>query len=89
MTLLSASCGKVIKLTNNHILVKDSKGTKVDYVLNKYRRSNQDTCINQKSLVWLNEKIFLGQVIADGASTEGGELAVGQNILIVHTLGRL
>ena len=49
MTLLSASCGKVIKLTNNNILVKDSKGTKVDYVLNKYRRSNQDTCINQKS----------------------------------------
>ena len=85
MTLLSASCGKVIKLTNNHILVKDSKGTKVDYVLNKYRRSNQDTCINQKSLVWLNEKIFLGQVIADGASTEGGELAVGQNILIAYT----
>ena len=54
-------------------------------MLNKYRRSNQETCINQKPLVWIGEKIFMGQVIADGASTEGGELAVGQNILVAYT----
>ena len=55
------------------------------YLLTKYRRSNQETCINQKPLVWVHEKVFMGQVIADGASTEGGELSVGQNILIAYT----
>ena len=54
------------------------------YLLTKYRRSNQETCINQKPLVWVHEK-FYRQAIADGASTEGGELAVSQNILIAYT----
>ena len=48
------------------------------------QRSNQDTCINQTPLVSINDKIFTGQVLADGASTQGGELAVGQNILIAY-----
>ena len=54
------------------------------YSLIKYQRSNQDTCINQRPLVSVNEKVTVGQVIADGASTEGGELSVGQNILIAY-----
>jgi|TARA_B110000444_G_C18847900_1_gene603300 DNA-directed RNA polymerase subunit beta len=84
MTLLSVNCGKVVALTKGKIIVKDKKNNYIRYNLTKYQRSNQDTCINQKILVALHEKIFTGQVIADGASTESGELAVGQNILIAY-----
>jgi DNA-directed RNA polymerase subunit beta len=84
MTLLSVTNGKVVTLNDDKIVVNDKGGNKISYTLNKYQRSNQDTCINQKPLVSLNEKIFTGQVIADGASTEGGELAVGQNIIISY-----
>ncbi len=85
MTILSNNCGKVISLLNNTISVQDKNGIIINYLLNKYRRSNQETCINQKPLVWMNEKVFTGQVLADGSSTEGGELAVGQNILVAYT----
>ena len=84
MTVLSANNGKVVGLTDGKIAVQDKKGNTFSYTLTKYQRSNQDNCINQKPFVSLNEKIFTGQVIADGASTEGGELAVGQNILISY-----
>jgi DNA-directed RNA polymerase subunit beta len=85
MTLLSLNCGKVSNILDTHIIIQDKNGTNLHYRLTKYRRSNQETCINQKPLVWLHEKVFMGQVLADGASVEGGELAVGQNILIAYT----
>ncbi len=50
--------------------------------LTKYRRSNQSTCINQKPIVHVGERVSRGQVIADGAATEGGELALGRNVLV-------
>ena len=84
MTVMSAGCGKVIKLTEGTISIKDKKGSILTYNLTKYQRSNQDTCINQKPLVAINEKVLTGQIIADGASTEGGELSVGQNIVIAY-----
>jgi DNA-directed RNA polymerase subunit beta len=84
MTLLSIHTGKVVKLSGEDIYIKDKKGSHVRYILGKYQRSNQDTCINQEPIVFLNEKVFTGQVLADGASTQGGELAVGQNILIAY-----
>ena len=63
MTLLSSMNGKVIRLDDDKIIIRDQRGHKINYTLNKYQRSNQDTCINQKSLVSLNEKIFIGQVL--------------------------
>ncbi len=84
MTVLSACCGKVIKITDGKIFVKDKNCTIFTYNLTKYQRSNQDTCINQRPLVAINEKVNTGQIIADGASTEGGELSVGQNIVIAY-----
>jgi DNA-directed RNA polymerase subunit beta len=48
----------------------------------KYRRSNQNTCINQRPIVRVGERVLRGQVIADGAATEGGELALGRNVLV-------
>jgi DNA-directed RNA polymerase subunit beta len=84
MVILSLTSGKVVCLTDNIISIKDRENNNLVYYLNKYQRSNQDTCLNQKSLVSLNEKVCRGQVIADGTSTEGGELSVGQNILIAY-----
>ena len=52
------------------------------YNLTKFRRSNQNTCINQKPIVCVGQKITHGQVLADGPSTEAGELALGQNVLV-------
>lgn len=84
MVILSVTNGKVFSLTDDTISVRDRENNKLNYYLNKYQRSNQDTCLNQKILVSLNEKVYRGQIIADGTSTEGGELAVGQNILIAY-----
>ena len=61
-------------------------GANVDiYNLIKYQRTNQNTCFNQKPIVKVGEKIKKGDVIADGPSTELGELALGQNILVAFT----
>jgi len=84
MVILSLTSGKVVWIKDNLISIKDRENNNLVYYLNKYQRSNQDTCLNQKILVSLNEKVSKGQVIADGTSTEGGELAVGQNILIAY-----
>ena len=84
MVILSLASGKVVSLMNNLISIKDRENNNLAYYLNKYQRSNQDTCLNQKILVSLNEKVCRGQVIADGTSTEGGELAVGQKIGRAH-----
>jgi DNA-directed RNA polymerase subunit beta len=84
MTVLSASYGKVIQVDDGKIFIKDSKHNLFTYSLTKYQRSNQDTCINQRPFVTINEKIMTGQILADGASTEGGELSVGQNIIIAY-----
>jgi DNA-directed RNA polymerase subunit beta len=56
----------------------------IEYRLQKYQRSNQDTCLNQRPLVFEGDEIVSGQVLADGSSTEGGELALGQNILVAY-----
>jgi DNA-directed RNA polymerase subunit beta len=82
MTLLSTHNGKVVNITEGQIQISDNSNNQIKYILRKYQKSNQDTCINQVPLVSINEKVFIGQVLADGASTQGGELAVGQNILI-------
>jgi DNA-directed RNA polymerase subunit beta len=84
MTVLSANYGKVIQINEGRIVIKDRQHTIFTYTLTKYQRSNQDTCINQRPFVSINEKVSTGQVIADGASTEGGELSVGQNIIIAY-----
>ncbi len=84
--------GEVISADASRIVirssVKDRRRTggldsKVDiYTLSKYQRSNQNTCVNQKPLVQTGEKIRSGQVIADGPSTDKGELALGRNVLV-------
>ncbi len=73
--------GIVSKVTADEVEVKSGKKTHA-YRLLKYRRSNQGTCINQKAIVNEGEPIKIGDVIADGPSSENGELALGRNLLV-------
>ena len=70
--------------TGDREQLRTDKPQELKYKLSKYQRSNQDTCLNQKPLVRIGEKVVAGQVLADGSSTEGGELALGQNIVVVY-----
>ncbi|MBP0027659.1 DNA-directed RNA polymerase subunit beta [Roseofilum reptotaenium CS-1145] len=56
----------------------------VEYQLQKYQRSNQDTCLSQRPIVYEGDRVLVGQILADGSATEGGELALGQNILVAY-----
>lgn len=73
--------GTVLSVTADFIEVKNKNGV-IKYDLQKFRRSNQGTCINQKPLVFHGQKVKAGEIIADGPSTDNGELALGKNILI-------
>src|SRR4029077_16510086 len=64
--------------------IVDGQGEVHTYRLRKFERSNAGTCINQRPIVRRGEQVSAGQVIADGASTENGELALGQNILVAY-----
>ena len=80
--------GEVIMVDGTKIVVRRAGntseiGSDVDiYNLVKYRRSNQNTCVNQKPVVKVGEKVKAGDVLADGPSTDKGELALGQNVLV-------
>ena len=63
---------------------EEQKPQILEYPLQKYQRSNQDTCLNQRPLVFAGEEVVPGQVLADGSGTEGGEIALGQNVLIAY-----
>lgn len=70
------------RVTANEISIKNDDGRIDKYKLTKYSRSNQGTCINQKPIVRKGERIDKGQIIADGPSTDQGELALGRNVLV-------
>jgi DNA-directed RNA polymerase subunit beta len=80
--VVSATEGEVIRADAELILIRDSNGQDYEYRLQKFVRSNQDTCINQRPSVHSGERVRPGDVIADSSSTENGELALGQNILV-------
>ena len=74
--------GIVEKVTADNIIIKKKDGNLDEYKLVKFKRSNQGTCINQRPIVEKGEHVGKGDVIADGPSTDNGELALGKNILI-------
>ncbi|WP_084489661.1 DNA-directed RNA polymerase subunit beta [Clostridiisalibacter paucivorans] len=83
VAIVSKVDGVVDKVSANEILIrKDEDGQIEKYKLLKFKRSNQGTCINQRPIVEKDEKIQKGQVIADGPSTDLGEIALGKNLLI-------
>ena len=82
MTINAQSSGVVSSVTANKIVIKDDHGKKTTYKLQKYLRSNQQTCINHRPVVWKGEKIKSGQILTDGPAITGSELALGQNVLV-------
>ena len=80
--VVAKKSGTVLRSTSTDISIKNDDGTKDDYHLTKYLRSNQSNCYNQKPIVFQGEHVEAGQVIADGPSTANGELALGKNPLI-------
>ncbi len=81
--IVARRSGKVIYVSSNIIAVKPDDSNDPDiYHLTKFRRTNQDTCINQKPIVVSGQHVKKGQIIADGHSTCEGQLALGKNILV-------
>jgi DNA-directed RNA polymerase subunit beta len=73
--------GEVVSVTGNRVVVRNGKQDRA-YLLRKYQRSNQSTCIDQRPAVVKGQRIHKGDVIADSSSTEAGELALGQNVTV-------
>ncbi|MGI6405953.1 MAG: DNA-directed RNA polymerase subunit beta [Syntrophaceticus sp.] len=80
----SDDAGVVERVTADEIRIRGDSGRVIDYPLIKFERSNQGTCINQKPIVRTGQRVKEQQVIADGASTDGGELALGRNVLVAY-----
>ena len=82
--VISKFAGDVKYVSSRLISIRTNENDVINYKLQKYVRSNQDTCVNQRPIVWPSEKVESGQVIADGPGTNGGELALGQNLLVAY-----
>ncbi|HZK00738.1 MAG TPA: DNA-directed RNA polymerase subunit beta [Tissierellaceae bacterium] len=83
VVVIARNSGIVVKLSSSEISIKRDEDGQIDkYKLLKFKRSNQGTTINQRPMVVKNEKVEKGQVIADGPSTELGEIALGKNLLV-------
>ena len=80
--IIAENDGVVEKVTGDEIVVKEKKGELNTYKLRKFKRTNGGTCINQKPIVKKGEKVKEGDVIADGPSTQNGEMALGKNVVI-------
>ena len=73
--------GEVISVTSSQIVLKSGR-QKETYNLSKYKRTNQDTCINQQPIVCKGARVQRGQVLADSFATKDGQIAIGQNVLV-------
>ena len=82
VVVLAKRAGEVIYVSADTIKIRAKKGEIDEYNLIKFLRSNHGTCINQKPVVSVGDKITEGQVIADGPATSGGEISLGRNALI-------
>ena len=80
--VVAKNAGVVERSESTKIIIKCDDGTKDTYELIKFARSNQSNCYNQRPIVVKGERVEAGQVIADGASTDNGEIALGKNPLI-------
>ena len=78
----SMEAGTVVEVSSDKIVLRDADGKNKDYRLMKFKRSNAGTCINQRPIVKKGDYVEENQLIADGASSENGELALGRNVLV-------
>ncbi len=82
VVILSKHAGTVHFVDAEQVVIKDDEGELHQYKLTKFARSNQGTCINQRPRVNAGDKVEVGDLLADGPSTENGEIGLGRNILI-------
>lgn len=80
--VLARRSGIVEHVTGRQIIVRSDHGDLDTYTLTKFMRSNQSTCINQRPIVRKGERVEAGETLADGMATDGGELALGHNVLV-------
>ncbi len=80
--VIAKEAGVVIGAASDMIRIREDSGIVTGYPLKKFERSNQGTCLNQKPIVNTGDRVAKGEIIADGPSTNNGELALGKNILV-------
>ena len=74
--------GEVVAVTGDRIVLRENNGQERSYFLRKYQRSNQSTCIDQRPAVYKGQRVKKGDIVADSSSTDSGELALGQNVVV-------
>lgn len=84
MTINAQGSGIVNSVTADYVIIKEYSGRKLKYILQKYQRSNQETCINHRPIVWKGEKVKSGQMLTDGPGITSNELSLGQNVLVAY-----
>jgi len=84
MGINAQKTGIVQSVTANTIIILEESGRPYRYDLQKYQRSNQETCINHRPIVWEGEKIQSGQILTDGPGIINNELSLGQNVLVAY-----
>ncbi|MCX6043866.1 MAG: DNA-directed RNA polymerase subunit beta, partial [Chloroflexi bacterium] len=82
--VIAKQAGEVVSVIGNEVIVQEVDGTRRVYHLRKYNRSNQATCIDQRPTVFKGDMVEAGAVLADSSSTENGELALGQNVVVAY-----
>ena len=80
--VMAKESGVVERVASDEIVIREDSGKKTTYKLIKFKRSNQGTCINQRPIVNVGDRIEKGDVIADGPATCNGEIALGKNVLV-------
>ena len=80
--VIAKEAGVVSKVGGDQIVITEDDGNERVYKLKKFERSNQGTCLNQRPLVYVGERVEKGAILSDGPATSNGELALGRNILI-------
>ncbi len=85
ITVSAKEDGIIEKVTGDEIQIRNKKNEITKYKLLKFKRTNGGTCINQRPVVQVGEKIKAGEIIADGPATDNGEMALGRNVLIAFS----
>lgn len=74
--------GEIVEVDAKHIVLKDKKGERHEHLLANFQMTNDSTCHHQRPIVSLGEKVKKGDILADGSTSDRGELALGQNLLV-------
>jgi len=82
--VVARKAGEAVRVVNTEIVIQEEDGTEHTYPLRKFNRSNQSTCIDQRPTIQKGDMVEAGTVLADSSSTQNGELALGQNVLVAY-----